>query len=174
MSAGDQAAGLRRWAEARRDTEVDDPAPAMAGDPPAVSLVDALPARAPAPLIPLMVVGLPDAASRERARATLARWADEGRAWVGDPEAWRLTPVDVASPRLAELALSERRWALWVEGGGEGFRRAYRTLQGLHRQGGPRRLLTLHPPLVSRRGLLDNLQRLAADCFGIELLVLDP
>ncbi|RTR04441.1 hypothetical protein [Halomonas nitroreducens] len=158
MSAADQAAGLRRWAEQAKG-----PAPAT-------------PQAAPATLTTLVVVGLPGTSPRQARRVTdlLAHWADQGRRWVGDPAAWKVVPLDVASPHLALLADQQQRWALWVEGDAEAFRRAFGVLRRLAAARGPRRLLAVHPPGLARRGLLDNLQQAARAYLDIELLVMAP
>lgn len=162
MSAVDQAAGLRRWAQ--RATASPTPGPAAAPH-------DA----SPAPTT-LMVVGLPGTSPRQAQRVTelLAHWAARGRRWVGDPAAWQVVPLDAASPHLALLAEQQQRWALWVEGDAEAFRRAFAVLGRLAAARGPRRLLAVHPPGLPRRGLLDNLQQAARAYLDIELLVMAP
>ncbi len=72
----------------------------------------------------LMVVGLPAAASAPAVvTERLAEWARWGRRWVGDPLAWRVVPLDPASPHLPLLASQQRRWALWVDSDADGLRR---------------------------------------------------
>lgn len=148
----DQAAGLREWAS--RMTPLPDP------EPVAVTR-------------PLLVVGLPGHSRQQldRVREMLIHWAGEGWRWVGDPSAWKLVPVAATSAHLGLLAREQSRWALWVDRDREAFRRAYRALKCLE-SGGLRRLLLIHPPELGRRGLLDNLQQVAASDFGIDLLVL--
>jgi len=141
----DQADGLRRWAQTR-------PVPALEGPT-------------------LLVVGLPGD-SAAPAVECLCQWAARGRRWVGDPHAWRVVPLAADSPHLPVLAGRQPRWALWVDTGPDGFRRGYGLLGQLYRGGGPRRLLALHPPGLSRAGLLGNLRGAAARCFGIDLLLL--
>lgn len=197
----DQAAGLRRWAQARGASgdealgdavRADDQAPAGARDramdapvmpePDQASEPEPAPQREPTPepepepvpTIPLMVVGLPRAGGVEQAQAALVSWSRQGRRWVGDPAAWQVVACDAHSPRLAQLASQEKRWALWVETGGDGFREAFNVLQAVRRNGGPQRMLALHPPVASRRGLLNNLQQMAREAFDIDLLVLAP
>lgn len=150
----DQAAGLRRWSQQRGGDQ-------QGADAPQDKT--------------LMVVGLPSTASRQRQRVqqVLYDWAEAGQRWVGLPDTWRVVPLDADSPHLSVLARQQSRWALWVEGDEDGFRRAYRTLKRLATAGGPQRLLVLHPGFSSRSGLLNNVQQVAADYFGIELLILE-
>ena len=155
MSPTDQAAGLRRWAESLP------PAPA--------------PVREAAPSRVLMTLGLPEGAKADVAPvvATLRHWHAQGQRWVGEPSAWRVVALDVASPHLSILARQQPRWALWVDDDADGFRRAYRTLKQLARhQEAPRRLLMVHPPLMSGAGLLGNLRDAAAHFFGIQLIMI--
>ncbi len=172
MSGADQAAGLRRWVQAREPRA--DEVPVSPAPVPAVS--SAVAPAAPADKVTLMVVGLKDdsAAQTARVKAVLAAWAAGGRRWVGNADDWRIVPLDAGSDHLALLAGRQRRWALWIDTDADGFRKAYRVLQQLARQPGPRRLLVLHPPLRSSRGLLNNVRQVAAELFGIELLVLQP
>ncbi|WP_209472515.1 hypothetical protein [Billgrantia antri] len=124
--------------------------------------------------VTLMVLGLPGTAERHTARVTelLQSWASEGRRWVGDPRAWRIVALPISSPHLPVLATQQSQWALWVDDDLEAFRRGYRLLKQIDEQGGPRRLIAVHPPGVGRQGLLTNLQYVAEAYFGIELLVL--
>lgn len=192
----DQAAGLRQWASSATADDGGCPrhvAEALvelaASEPDVVESASATPperesprqqqatrraAPRPVPSVTLMVLGLPGSGERHVRKVTelLASWADEGRRWVGDPAAWRVVPLDMASPHLPVLATQQSRWALWVDSDEEAFRRAYRLLKRIADRDGPRRLLAVHPPDVGRQGLLDNLQRVAASYFGIELLVL--
>ncbi|MND93654.1 hypothetical protein D3C80_858460 [compost metagenome] len=80
--------------------------------------------------------------------------------------------LEADSPHLAVLASQQSRWALWVEGDADGFRRVYRTLRRLREQGGPQRLLVLHDGIASHAGLLRNLQQAAAGFLDTELLLL--
>lgn len=163
MSQIDQAAGLRRWAQAELDSqpEHEQSAPPETSEAPPVAL------RA------MMVVGLAggENAATQPVHDALQRWHDQGQRWVGDPEAWRLVPISVDSPHLSALLGQQAHWALWVGDDGEGFRRAYRTLKRLAQRGGPKRLLLVHPPLASRAGLLSNLQQAAAEFLGFELWI---
>ncbi|MEQ4541557.1 MAG: hypothetical protein ABN479_21745 [Billgrantia sp.] len=122
----------------------------------------------------LMVLGLPGTAERHTARVTelLESWAQEGRSWVGDPGTWRIVALPIASPHLSLLAAQQPQWALWIDDDLEAFRRGYRMLKQIAEQGGPRRLIAVHPPGVGRQGLLSNLQYVAQAYFDIELLVL--
>ncbi|MCQ4347259.1 hypothetical protein NGA35_07420 [Pseudomonas stutzeri] len=159
MGAGDQAAGLRRWAEQFGQPATVAAEPGRDAVPPAVE-----------PLT-LMVVGLPGLRSTP-ARACLARWQAGGHRWVGDPARWKLVALEADSPHLAVLAEQQSRWALWVEDDGDGFRRAWRILRQLHEAGGPRRLLALHPGIPGPAGLLGNLREAAAAWLDTELLLL--
>jgi len=196
----DQAAGLRQWASGAASQVDDEACPRhvletlveLSGSEPATPAPErqAAPARqatpsprqperiasppAASPTVTLMVLGLPGRGERHAAKVTelLAAWSEEGRRWVGKLERWRIVPLDVTSGHLPVLATEQSRWALWVDSDEEAFRRAYRVLKRVAERGGPRRLLAVHPPDVGRKGLLDNLQRVAANYFGIELLVL--
>lgn len=138
-----------------------------------VSEPEAPPAQ-PKVCIPLVVVGLPGttAAQAHKVKERLRQWAALGRQWAGDPEQWEIHVVAADAPEVATLARQYRRWALWVESDAEAFVQAFRTLRLLHDAGGPRRLLALHEPGLSRRGLLDNLHEAAQYYLGTELLVL--
>ncbi len=122
----------------------------------------------------LMVLGLPGTAERHTARVTelLESWAQEGRRWVGDPGSWRIVALPISSPHLSLLAAQQSQWALWIDDDLEAFRRGYRMLKQIAEQGGPRRLIAVHPSGVGRQGLLSNLQYVAEAYFDIELLVL--
>ncbi|WP_129138434.1 hypothetical protein [Modicisalibacter coralii] len=163
MSGGDQAAGLRRWAE----TLAPYTAQATIDDTATLTAVESTPTRV------LMVVGLPggDQASTAPVVEALQRWHAQGQRWVGDPLSWRVVPTQADSPHLAALVAQQRHWALWVGRDGEAFRRSYRLLKQLAEHGGPRRLLLVHPPLASRSGLLANLQQAAAGFLGFELWI---
>lgn len=191
----DQAAGLRQWANgaAQEDcpTHVAEMlvelASGMAPDdarPPTSARPAARPAATKAAAQPrpsraeqqltLMVLGLPGTAERHTARVTelLESWSREGRRWVGDPRAWRIVALSISSPHLPLLASQQTHWALWVDDDLEAFRRGYRMLRQIAEQGGPQRMIAVHPPGVGRQGLLSNLQYVAEAYFGIELLVL--
>lgn len=157
MSGGDQAAGLRRWAE-----QFGQAVPAEASASPAAE-----------PLT-LMVVGLPGPHSAQAAlaRACLARWQSNGHRWIGELARWKVVALEADSPHLAVLAEQQSRWALWVEDDGDGFRRAWRSLRRVREQGGPRRLLVLHGGISGHAGLLDNLRQAAAAWLETELLLL--
>ncbi|ATJ84620.1 hypothetical protein ACFPTY_16480 [Halomonas beimenensis] len=165
MIAGDQAAGLRAWAQQEgRD-------PAASREAPA----DPAPAVAPPPTTTtLVVVGLPGTSTRqvERVSVLLEHWADQGRRWVGDPRGWKVVPLAVTSPHLGVLAEQQKRWALWVDADAEAFRRAMAVLSRLVAGGGPRRLLAVHPPDLPRQGLLENLRQAARHYLGVDLLVM--
>ncbi|MGR2737420.1 hypothetical protein ACUY1T_03090 [Billgrantia sp. Q4P2] len=190
----DQAAGLRQWANsgaqdcpthvAEMLVELAAPAGGSGARPQAAAR-----AAKPAPLsaavtpsrptgtakdVTLMVLGLPGTAERHTAKVTelLESWASEGRRWVGDPRDWRIVALPVGSPHLPVLAAQQAHWALWVDDDLEAFRRGYRLLKQIAEQGGPQRMIAVHPPGMGRQGLLSNLQYVAEAYFGIELLVL--
>ena len=157
MSQIDQAAGLRRWAEMQRH------APEQ---PVSVHRETRV----------LVTLGLPGGAAADVSPVdeALAHWHAQGQRWVGDPTTWRIVPLSLNSPHFSTLASRQSRWALWVDDDLDAFRRGYATLKRLVQQGGPRRLLLVHPPLPSRAGLLDNLQQAAARFLGVQLLVIVP
>lgn len=165
MTAGDQAAGLRRWAEQFGRAEAP-PEPAPEPAP--------VPAQAEAPPLTLLVVGLPGPRRGQsvRVQACLARWLANGHRWVGDPARWKVVALEADSPHLDVLASQQSRWALWVEDDADGFRRSFRTLRVLRERGGPQRLLVLHGGIASHAGLLRNLRQAAAAYLDIELLLL--
>lgn len=156
---GDQAAGLRRWANEKPDQT-------MASS-------QSNTATAPSPTT-LMVVGMPttSAAQSRRVSEVLHTWHEDGHRWIGNPAAWRIVPLAAESRHLPVLAQQQPRWALWVEEGPDGFRLAYRTLKQVYANHGPKRLLVLHPGFSSPRGLLNNLRDAAESFLGIELLIL--
>ncbi|SHF55571.1 hypothetical protein SAMN02745148_02968 [Modicisalibacter ilicicola DSM 19980] len=156
MSQVDQAAGLRRWAE----TQAPPRQAATTGSPSRVLVTLGLPRGAEADVTP---VG-----------EALMRWHEQGQRWVGDPATWRIVALSVNSPHFSTLASQQTRWALWVGDDPDGFRRGYAILKRMVQQGGPRRLLLVHPTLPSRAGLLDNLQQAAALFLGVQLLVIAP
>ncbi|GAA5175084.1 hypothetical protein [Modicisalibacter zincidurans] len=163
MSQIDQAAGLRRWAQA-----------GLGSQPEQHQELETKATVAPAVASRvLMIVGLAggENASLQPVHDALQRWREQGQRWVGEPEQWRLVPIAVDSPHLATLLGQQGHWALWVGGEGDGFRRAYRTLKRLAQRGGPKRLLLVHPPFASRAGLLSNLQQAAAEFLGLELWI---
>lgn len=184
--AMDQASGLRQWASQQAvgasvcPTHVAETLLALTRQ--GASAVGDRPARPSSPATgaaaghrgadtTLLVIGLPTR-QLERVRELLAHWHGEGRRWVGDPQRWKLVPVAVENPHLALLAEQQSHWGLWVEADPEAFRRAWRLLLVLAESPGPRQLLLMHPPGLSRRGLLDNLQQAAAHYLGIDLVVL--
>lgn len=189
----DQAAGLREWAS-RREADIGScpqhvvealvalaregagaprrppPAPSAPAPPPSPALASATQGRSGGEPV-LMVLGLPGC-QLDRVRELLDHWHDGGRRWVGRPERWRLVPVSVTDAHLPLLVEQQSHWALWVESDAEAFRRAWRLLLTLAEGPCPRRLLVVHPPGITRHGLLDNLRQAAAHYFGIELVVL--
>ena len=187
LGATDQAAGLRRWAE-RQGLIGADGLPVTAPPPVSTDAVTTpppppVPAAPPPPVVTppappvirhtLMVVGLPDTSAYQTQRAweTLARWHQNGHRWIGNPHEWRVVALEADSPHIGILAAQQSRWALWVEGDLDSFRRAYVTLRALMSAGQIWRLLVLHPGIPSRRGFLTNLKQSAASFLGIELLL---
>lgn len=189
---GDQAAGLRHWATGAAQDECPEhvvqalvemattqecAAPRPMAPAPTVSRPAIVP---PAPVInskdglALMVLGLPGTAARHTARVTelLKSWAREERRWVGDPHAWHVVALPLTSPHLRLLVAQQSRWALWIDDDPEAFRRGYRMLKQIAERGGPGRLIAVHPPGMGREGLLNNLQYVAQEYFGIDLLVM--
>ncbi|CAD5379300.1 conserved hypothetical protein [Pseudomonas sp. OF001] len=166
MTAGDQAAGLRRWAEQFGRAE----APSTAAPAPAPQA----PPRPEAEPATLLVIGLPGPRSAQGRRVLecLTRWQVNGHRWVGDPARWKVVALEADSPHLDVLASQQPRWALWVEDDADGFRRSFRTLRRLREQGGPQRLLVLHGGIASHAGLLRNLQQAAAAYLDMQLLLL--
>ncbi|MCH8493110.1 MAG: hypothetical protein LAT53_07755 [Idiomarina sp.] len=144
--SSDQAAGLRDWAKQQQHT--------------------------PTPEQTLVIVGLPSQydGSTDAVRAQLHHLAERGKQWVGDAEQWQLIAADIASSSYADLLATYPRWALWVEPDSNGFQRAYYALRKLNVNGGPKRLLLLHPPVVSTRGLINNVRESARQFFNIELI----
>lgn len=152
----DQAAGLRAWVEQQQPAE--DSQAATAG-----------------PQQTMIVVGLPPEQEEQalsRVREQLKGWQAEGCHWVHDAASWDLRAAPEHSGLWGEVAASLPRWALWVGFGEEGFRQAYQTLRLLRAEPTPRQLLVVHPPVASRRGLLNNIQEVAARYLDIELLIL--
>jgi hypothetical protein len=189
----DQAAGLRQWANGTTQDEcpshvaemlvelatgnkTENSRPKRASTQPAPAKATPVPPRSAgsARERTLMVLGLPGTAERHTARVTelLESWAQEGRRWVGNPGAWRIVALPITSPHLSLLAAQQSQWALWIDDDLEAFRRGYRMLKQIAEQGGPRRLIAVHPSGVGRQGLLSNLQYVAEAYFDIELLVL--
>lgn len=164
MSVGDQAAGLRRWAEQFGRGGVDE-APSALQEAPSAEVAEAM---------KLMVVGLPGSRSEQTAlvRGCLTRWQANGHRWVGDVARWKVVALEIDSPHLAVLASQQARWGLWVEDDSDGFRLSWNALRRLHAHGGPQRLLALHAGIPSHAGLLRNLKDAAATYLGTELLLL--
>jgi len=154
---GDQAAGLRRWAEQFGQGMA--PAEPVSARPAAVTL---------------LVVGVPGPASSQsrRVQAVLTRWAGKGHRWVGEPSRWKVVALEADSPHLAVLAGQQSRWALWVDDDGDAFRRAWQQLRTLREHDGPQRLLVLHEGICGHAGLLANLRQAAAHYLHTELLLL--
>lgn len=150
----DQAEGLRQWADEKKAPKKT----AKAQD-----------------AVILLVMGLQDTGTehRQKAHAVLERWAEAGKKWVGNPDGWEIHPVWNSHPNIEALALEHPRWALWVDTDRKAFMRAYQALKACAANNGPKRLIVLHPGIKSRRGLLGNLQAIAAQYFGIELLIFD-
>lgn len=183
MSAQDQAAGLRKWADLQRQQRGDEAPPEATESPgpmtyrsPVVPSAAAMepPVTPPKRKTPLMVIGLSgDGPVEERkVSARLGQWAALGRAWAGDPADWDVRIVMPDAPELATLSQQHRRWALWVDSDADAFARMYHLLKQLRQHNGPQRLLALHEPHLPRQGLLANLQQAAGHYLGIELLLL--
>ncbi|WP_447956874.1 hypothetical protein [Vreelandella sp. EE7] len=181
MSGGDQASGLRQWASLRNEERAQqaalDETPAkQAGSEHAEPDVDtqatppASDAATPVVKTPLAVVGLPTK-SVAPVKERLGEWAELGRRWAATPESWEVIPVDASEP-LEAFCERYSRWALWVRSDADAFASMYRTLRQLNDNQGPRQLLALHEPGLPREGLLDNLQKAAANYLNIELLLL--
>ncbi|RUO36034.1 hypothetical protein CWE13_10890 [Aliidiomarina shirensis] len=147
--SSDQAAGLRDWATKNRT-----------------------PDSAASPEYSLVVIGLPSRGDgdTQAVRKQLSRLAEQGRRWVGDPESWELIPAEFVHTDMQELAERFPRWALWVEPDTNGFQRAYNAMRKLHVSGGPQRILLLHPPVVSTRGLINNVRECARNFFNLDLI----
>lgn len=99
------------------------------------------------------------------------RWAEQGKKWIGAVEQWQFVSVGPEHPELRELASNCRHWALWIDDDLDGFANAYRCLKALAETGQVKQVLALHEPVSSRRGLLSNLQQVAQQYFGLQLLV---
>lgn len=172
--SGDQAAGLRKWADLQRQqrSEGEDE---QTLSPPAASVSAVVP-EASLPTVPpqpLIVVGLSTHRYQiEKVKERLTQWSALGRRWAGDPDSWDIQLVDPASTNLATLVSRCPRWALWVSSDADAFMPMYRVLRQVRENNGPQRLLALHEPHLPRQGLLDNLREAAAGYLGIELLVL--
>jgi len=121
-----------------------------------------------------MVVGLPGTGSTQanRVRERLEQWSALGRQWAGQPENWDIHIVAPDDPSLHDYARKHSRWALWVNSHADSFANTFRILHQLQEAGGPKRLLALHEPHLSRAGLLSNLQAAARNYLEIELLIL--
>jgi len=159
----DQAASLRQWAAKRSEGDAANQAIAQ----PASTETNQ------ANVEQVVVLGLP-ALTQENALDAVNvfhRWAAHGKKWVGDAERWRVIPVASDYPDLAKLVDTYPRWALWVDNDLDSFKRAYDALKTIQAIGGPKRIIALHPPMASRRGLLGNIQHVAQAYFGIDVLV---
>nr|WP_299239714.1 hypothetical protein [uncultured Halomonas sp.] len=178
MSQVDQAAGLRRWAESQAPSS-SSTVESASGDESSFGVVSQF----ETPKVDtnqamkvLVTLGLPGGAEADVMPVTeaLVRWHAQGQRWIEDPANWRILPLSMSSPHFSALVTQQSRWALWVGDDLDGFRRAYAMLKRLAQQGGPRRLLLVHSPLPSRAGLLNNLQQVAAQFLGMQLLVITP
>lgn len=187
----DQAAGLRQWADSQRqkqapsqpdaplasDMEVmsEAPAPAPGAVSPTPTIDEQPVAKAPSrPKKPLYIIGLPGQGAQavKQAQHRLAQWSALGRHWAGSPDDWDIQAVSVNAPDLAQLSARHARWALWVNSDADAFAEMYRLLRQARDNGGPRRLLALHEPSLSRQGLLENLREAASHYLATDLLVL--
>lgn len=190
MSAQDQAAGLRKWADLQRQqrqtqsVESDPTADVFAAEPltPTTDLLTVPPAAAskqaaappPVPQKPLIVIGLPSSGDQQvaKVKGRLAQWSVLGRRWAGDPDDWDIHIVKADAANLGQLKERFPRWALWINSDADAFAQMYRSLRQVQENGGPRQLLALHEPNLPRRGLLDNLREAASYYLDIELLLL--
>ncbi|MCL5255382.1 MAG: hypothetical protein M1363_04525 [Gammaproteobacteria bacterium] len=164
----DQAAGLREWAgkQKRRETGED------AGST-AVDAQTDVPADVPEqPKQTLVVVGLPSACYENPSCVydQLERYAAAGKQWVGNPQQWDVVVAEMARQPLEQLAAACQRWVLWVEPDINSFQRAYYGLKTLQQAGAPKRVLLMHPPMASSRGLISNLEGVAQRFFGMQLI----
>ncbi|MGO2007284.1 hypothetical protein [Vreelandella alkaliphila] len=189
MSAQDQAAGLRKWADLQRQqrqaesVESDPTGDELAAEPLA-AMTDSLTvppaaqtqASAPpsVPQKPLIVIGMPNGGDQQvaRVKGRLAQWSVLGRRWAGDPDDWDIHIVNADAANLGQLKERFPRWALWISSDADAFAQMYRSLRQMQENGGPRQLLALHEPNLPRRGLLDNLREAASYYLDIELLLL--
>ena len=190
MSAQDQAAGLRKWADLQRQqrqaesVESDPTGDELAAEPLAAMTdsLTVLPTAAQAPTTappsvpqkPLIVIGMPNGGDQQvaRVKGRLAQWAVLGRRWAGDPDDWDIHIVNAGAANLGQLKERFPRWALWINSDADAFAQMYRSLRQVQENGGPRQLLALHEPDLPRRGLLDNLREAASYYLDIELLLL--
>ncbi|MCL4410697.1 hypothetical protein [Aliidiomarina haloalkalitolerans] len=161
----DQAAGLRQWAGKQKRRETTEPATAdvasAAGEGKSIGTKQTL-----------VVVGLPSA-SYENSQCVveqLERYAAAGKQWVGDPQQWDIVVAEMARQPLQQLAAECQRWVLWVEPDINGFQRAYYGLKTLQQAGAPKRVLLMHPPIASSRGLITNVEGVAERFFGTQLI----
>ncbi|RUR30991.1 hypothetical protein ELY33_09315 [Vreelandella andesensis] len=178
MSAHDQAAGLRKWADLQRQQHQTQ----SAESEPAEGVVAAEPLTAPTdpstlssvPQKPLVVIGMPNGGDLQvaRVKGRLAQWSALGRRWAGDPDDWEIHIVSGDAANLGQLNDRFSRWALWINSDADAFSQMYRSLRQIKENGGPRQLLALHEPNLPRRGLLDNLREAASYYLDIELLLL--
>ncbi len=154
----DQAASLRQWATQQLDA---------ANHQQTASIETIRPYQ-------LMVIGMSGSSSKhvELVNQRLQEWSSQGHKWLGDVRRWQCQPVSTLDFRLSALASEHSRWALWVGSDLDAFQRSYQSLKESAANGGPKRLLALHKAGMSKKGLLSNLQGIAASNFGIELLVL--
>ncbi|MGM0833674.1 MAG: hypothetical protein ACQEUK_12730 [Pseudomonadota bacterium] len=195
MSADDQAAGLRKWADLQRQQRQ---VPSVEGEPvggepveeklaveprenttdhimsPLIAAPTPTPTPTPVPQKPLIVVGLLNGGEQQvaKVKGRLAQWSVLGRRWAGDPDDWNIRIVNAEADDLSQLKARYSRWALWINSDADAFAQMYRVLRHVHENGGPRQLLALHEPHLSRRGLLDNLREAARYYLDIELLLL--
>lgn len=155
--SSDQAAGLRDWANKNSGS-----AERTAGSKGSATV----------PERTLVVLGLPSQndGDTQPVRKQLARLAEQGRRWVGDPQEWELIPAEFVHTGISELAERFPRWALWVEPDTNGFQRAYNAMRKLHVNNGPTRILLLHPPVLSTRGLINNVRECARNFFNLDLI----
>lgn len=159
----DQAASLRQWAAKRND-----------GDTVTETVTQSASAdQQQADVEQVVVLGLSTLTQAQALQAVnvFHRWAEQGKKWVGDPARWRVIPVASDYPNLDKLVSTYPRWAVWIDDDINSFKRAYEALKTIKQAGGPKRVIALHPPMASRKGLLNNIQHVARAYLDIDVLV---
>lgn len=169
----DQAAGLRAWAAASKSEAPHANTQGASESGPSGSRASASD-RSREKTQNLLVIAHPYSTEvATHASEAILRYHQEGRQWVGDPNQWNIVVRSPLDEDFLEYAQRFGRWALWLDTDVQGFQRAYHTLKDLqHRCSKTPRMLLMHPPVQSRRGLVNNVQQIARDFFQIELLVL--
>ena len=154
----DQAASLREWAnEQAQNRNVAYTAP----EPAPVTAVH----RAQRQLI---VAGLKgnNAACQDTVKARLQQWSDAGYRWVGDPADW-----DIVLWRPGQETINGcKRWAIWVGSDLSAFNQCFATLKSLAPLQLTGKILALHEPGISGKGLLNNLCSLADEWLDMKVV----